>query len=132
MSAQSSYHAYHLALLESLFDTLHAQAMLMDQLPEESHEPFMERFAELLQELRLNQRDCLYEGQEILCQIISRYPQIAHLIPRELLWFFGGDCLHFMPDEEIARFQALDEQRALVEARGEHFDWASAMHQRLQ
>ena len=51
---------------------------------------------------------------------------IAHLIPRDLLWYFGGDCLHFMPDDEIAQYQLLDEHRADVEARGEVFDWQQA------
>ena len=40
-----------------------------------------------------------------------------------LLWFFGGDCLHFMPDEEIDLFQRLDERRYEAEERGETFDW---------
>jgi hypothetical protein len=26
-----------------------------------------------------------------------------------LLWFFGGDCLHYLDDEEIAAYQARDE-----------------------
>ena len=31
---------------------------------------------------------------------------LLSLIHIYLLWFFGGDCLHFMPDEEIDRFQS--------------------------
>ena len=53
----------------------------------------------------------LYLGQDLVSQIFQRYPQIAHLVPRDLLWFFGGDCLHFMPDEEIEMYQALEERR---------------------
>jgi hypothetical protein len=41
------------------------------------------------------------------------------------LWFFGGDCLHFMPDEEIQLYQQLDERRFAVEETGEDFDWAT-------
>ena len=40
-----------------------------------------------------------------LANTMSIAPQIAPMIDRELLWFFGGDCLHFLTDEEIARFQ---------------------------
>jgi len=40
-----------------------------------------------------------------------------------LLWFFGGDCLHFMPDEEIELYQTLDERRYQAEQQGEVFDW---------
>uniref|UniRef100_UPI003C739539 PA2817 family protein n=1 Tax=Pseudomonas veronii TaxID=76761 RepID=UPI003C739539 len=51
-----------------------------------------------------------YLGQDMMSQVILRYPQIAHLVPRDLLWFFGGDCLHFMPDEELDLYQALEER----------------------
>ncbi|TWH64525.1 hypothetical protein LX59_02476 [Azomonas agilis] len=76
-----------------------------EQIPQESHQYFLERFDELLQDP--SER---HSGQEIVGQMFMRYPQIAHLIPRELLWFFGGDCLHFMPDAEIERFQNLEDQ----------------------
>ena len=62
-------------------------------------------------------------GQDLICQVFHRYPQIAHLVPRDLLWFFGGDCLHFMPDEEIAVFQQLEERRYEAEQNDEPFDW---------
>lgn len=126
MNTPLSYHAYHLALLQSLYDTLRAQSALLEQVPEESNDLFMERFSELLEQLEQEDRESLYLGQDILCQIISRYPQIGHLIPRDLLWYFGGDCLHFMPDDEIAQYQLLDEHRADAEARGEAFDWQQA------
>ncbi|UAW97158.1 dehydrogenase [Halopseudomonas nanhaiensis] len=126
MNPKQPYHAYHLALLKSLFDTLRAQALLMEQVPEESNILFLERFDDLISQLEVGSDDALYQGQDILCQIIARYPQLAHMIPRDLLWYFGGDCLHFMPDEEITLYQALDEQRAETEARGEAFDWAAA------
>ena len=126
MNPNQPYHAYHLALLKSLFDTLRAQSLLMEQVPEESNILFLERFDDLISQLEAGSEDALYQGQDILCQIIARYPQVAHMIPRDLLWYFGGDCLHFMPDEEIQLYQALDEQRAETEARGEEFDWAAA------
>ena len=107
MNNTLGYHDYHLALLQSLYDTIRAQSALLEQLPEESNELFMERFNELLNQLQHGNHDDMYLGQDILCQIIARYPQIAHLIPRDLLWYFGGDCLHFMPDEEIAQYQFL-------------------------
>ena len=64
-----------------------------------------------------------YLGQDLLSQIFSRYPQIAHRVPRDLLWFFGGDCLHFMPDEELDLYQALEERRFEAEQNDEPFDW---------
>lgn len=86
--------------LRSILETLEES----EYLAQESHAYFMERFDELLQDPQDR-----YLGQELITQIFHRYPQIAHLIPRDLLWFFGGDCLHFMPDEEIALYQAKEE-----------------------
>ena len=126
MNTQLPYHRYHLALLNSLFDTLRAQSVLLAQVPEESSILFLERFEELVKQLEAGDQDALYNGQDIICQIITRYPQIAHMIPRDLLWYFGGDCLHFMPDEEIAQYQLLDEHQAEAAARGEEFNWAQA------
>lgn len=126
MNTNLPYHRYHFALLMSLYDTLRAESVLMTQTPEESNILFLERFEELITQLEAGDQDALYSGQEILCQIISRYPQVAHMIPRDLLWYFGGDCLHYMPDEEIAQYQLLDEHQAEAEARGEEFDWEQA------
>lgn len=126
MNTNLPYHRYHLALLHSLFDTLRAESVLMVQVPEESNLLFLERFEELVNELEAGNQDALYTGQEVLCQIISRYPQLAPMISRDLLWYFGGDCLHYMPDEEIAQYQLLDEHQAEAEARGEEFNWEQA------
>ena len=92
-------------------------------MPEENHALFLERFDELLTQLPASPDENLYLGQDLICQIIHRYPQIAHLVPRDLLWFFGGDCLHYMPDEELQMFQALDERRYEAAQNDEPFDW---------
>ncbi len=112
----------HLTLLTHLRSILVALGEA-EQVPEESHELFLERFDELLTLLPQEPEQSLYLGQDLMCQVIHRYPQIAHLVPRDLLWFFGGDCLHFMPDEEITLFQALDERRFEAEQNDEPFDW---------
>ena len=132
MNTKLPYHRYHLALLTSLYDTLRAQSVLMAQVPEESNLLFLERFEELIAQLETGDQDALYSGQEVICQVITRYPQVAHLIPRDLLWYFGGDCLHYMPDEEIAQYQLLDEHQAEAEARGEEFDWEQARQLLMQ
>lgn len=121
-------HAYldlPLSQLQQLREILVALGEAL-QILDDSHALFLERYDELLRELPLDPVSSQYLGQELLCQIIQRYPQIAHLIPRDLLWFFGGDCLHFMPDEEIALYQELEEQRYTAEQRGETFDWLKA------
>jgi hypothetical protein len=97
--------------------------VLLDQVPDESHALFLERFDELLALLPVDPIESQYLGQDILCQVIARYPQIAHLVPRDLLWYFAGDCLHYMPDDEIDLYQALEERRFEAEQNDEPFDW---------
>jgi hypothetical protein len=94
-----------------------------EQVPEESHALYLERYDELMMLLPVEPIESQYLGQDLLCQVIQRYPQIAHLVPRDLLWYFGGDCLHFMPDEEIDLYTALEERRFEAEENEEPFDW---------
>ncbi|KRP60617.1 PA2817 family protein [Pseudomonas orientalis] len=114
--------ADHLVLLDHLRSILVAVGEA-EQVPEESHTLFMERFDELRALLPIDPIESQYLGQDLMSQVILRYPQIAHLVPRDLLWFFGGDCLHFMPDEELDLYQALEERRHEAELNDEPFDW---------
>jgi hypothetical protein len=79
-----------------------------EQVPEESHELFLERFDELMLQLPVDPIESQYLGQDILCQVIARYPQIAHLVPR---------------DDEIDLYQALEDRRYEAEQNDEPFDW---------
>jgi len=114
--------ADHLVLLDHLRSILVAVGEA-EQVPDESHALFLERFDELLASLPIDPIESQYLGQDMMSQVILRYPQIAHLVPRDLLWFFGGDCLHFMPDEELDLYQALEERRFEAEQNEEPFDW---------
>ncbi|MDO7912675.1 PA2817 family protein [Pseudomonas monteilii] len=118
---------YHLQLLQHLRTILVALGEA-EQVPDESHALFLERFDDLLVQLPQDPLESQYLGQDLMCQVIQRYPQIAHLVPRDLLWFFGGDCLHFMPDEELDLYQHLEERRHEAQQNDEPFDW----HQQKQ
>lgn len=118
----ANYLDHHLALLAHLRTILVALGEA-EQVPEENHALFLERFDELLADLPRQTEDAMGQGQELIVQVFHRYPQIAHLVPRDLLWFFGGDCLHYMPDEEIELYQQLDERRFAAEENDEPFDW---------
>lgn len=113
---------HHIALLNHLRTILVALGEA-EQILDDSHANFLERYDELLAELPEDLERSQYLGQDLISQIFQRYPQIAHLVPRDLLWFFGGDCLHFMPDEEIELYQQLDERRFYAEENDEPFDW---------
>ena len=111
----------HLQLLAHLRTILVAVAEA-EVVSEHHHVLFLERFDEMVAGLRASSDD-LYVGQDIISQVFQRYPQIAHLVPRDLLWFFGGDCLHYMPDDEIEKYQELEERRYQALENGEDFDW---------
>lgn len=115
-----SYLEHQLVLLDYVQQLLRAWAR-EDLVPEE-HEQFLQRLADLRADLGHNP-DARYQGQDIISQIFQRYPQVAHRIPRDLLWFFAGECLHYLADEEIAQYQQLEERRFQALERGELFDW---------
>ena len=62
-------------------------------------------------------------GQRAICRIVAAYPHLAPQTPRDLFWLFGGDCMHYMPDEEIAQFQRLDELRFEAEDNNTEFHY---------
>ena len=72
-------------------------------------------FAELAQ----GDRDLYVDGPGLVSRLFTTYPDFAPSFPRDLLWFLAGECLHYMPDEEIAVYQQLDDLRAEAAARGE-------------
>ena len=115
-------------------DTFHRKLLLQFIHAVQQHPPFIDDDCDedLLDYLhQLEQLPSLPEpgyseqGQAVLCRIIASLPHLTPLIPRDLLWHFGGDCLHFMPDDEIATYQHLDEKRYTAEAEGTEFNYES-------
>lgn len=103
------YYTYHLELLAAF-------SAQIQQVPPFNIEPLNEEDQEFLAALAQLQQQphgisFLEQGQVLMCRVVGAYSHLMPLLYRDLLWFFGGDCLHFMPDEEITVFQQLDEQR---------------------
>jgi hypothetical protein len=72
--------------------------------------------------------DTLYDdAPALVARLFTVAPGYAQDFPRDLLWYLGADCLHFMPDEEIEQFNALDEDRRSAADRGLRFDWSGAV-----
>ncbi len=117
-----SYTLYHQRLLRQLVEAVARQSPFCSADAATAHSEFLGRLQNLLK-LSPADPDYLHRGQQLICRIVAAYPHITPLVPRDLFWFFGGDCLHFMPDEEIQRYQALDERRAEVEADNGVFDY---------
>ncbi len=87
---------------------------------EETH-PLRE-LATRLSALSPSRPEFYVECTELIDRLFSTFPDFAPTVPRQLLWFLGGNALHFMADEEIAQFQQLDDERAAAAARGELFN----------
>jgi hypothetical protein len=63
--------------------------------------------------------DVYNEVGSLVGRLFTTYPDFAPTFPR-------GDCLHFMPDDEIAVYQQLDDQRGQAARQGQIFDLQSA------
>lgn len=86
----------------------------------------LRQLAAAFQNLANGHLDLYRDGPRLIERLFTTYPDFAPTLPRDLLWFFGGDCLHYMPDEEIATFQQLEELRQQAAARGDTLDLRAA------
>jgi len=82
--------------------------------------------------LSVPEEDLYRDGAPLALRLFTHHPEFAPTFPRSLLWFLGGDCLHVMTDEEIATFQALEEERLAAAERGETFAYGAEARARLQ
>ncbi len=117
---ENTYFQFHRRLLKNLV------AATEQQLPQAHRSEDDQALIEALRTLA--DRDSLSEdfislGQWAMYRIIAAYPALTPQVPRDLLWLFGGECLHYMPDDEIARFQRLDESRFAAEDNNIEFDY---------
>lgn len=103
------YYTYHLELLSTFGAQIQQLPPFNAEFPSEDDQEFLAALTQLMRQPQ--GAGFLEQGQILLCRVVGTYPHLMPLLYRDLLWFFGGDCLHFMPDDEIAIFQQLDEQR---------------------
>jgi hypothetical protein len=108
MTASNEYFNHHLQLLADLQQTCLAQAPFNQPEASDTDKEIIEGLKTLTTSPAVND-DFQYLGQSILTRIIANYPHITASISRDLLWFFAGDCLHFMGDDEITLYQQIDE-----------------------
>ncbi|ETI57991.1 PA2817 family protein [Marinomonas profundimaris] len=76
----------------------------------EEDKDFLEKWDELTNKIQQNALDYSFDAQEVLSRFIRCYANLVPLIKRELLWFVGGECLHFLGDEEITLYQQLEDR----------------------
>jgi hypothetical protein len=109
--------------IELLEDFAQSFAQRTETLPDDDP---LKQLAGSFTALAQSREDIYGRGSELSQLLFNNFPDMAPLLPRQLLWFFGGDCLHFMPDEEISQFQQLDEERERAAAEGNVYDLAEA------
>lgn len=113
------------------------QQFAQDMIKRTEHLPEADSLRELATafgDLCNGSRDLYLDGPSLVSRLFTTYPDFAPTLPRDLLWFLAGECLHYMPDEEIALHQQLDEMRAEAAAQGKVLDLrqARASLQQLQ
>lgn len=94
-----------------------------EHLPEDDS---LRELAAAFQALPESADDIYTEGAGLVGRLFTTYPDFAPTLPRALLWFLGGDCLHYMADDEIDLFQQLDDMRGSAASRGETLDLRAA------
>jgi len=104
---------HHTLILLKEFLNLLKQGVPFNQEPlEEDDASFLDQLTGLITALETHDPDAIYKGQPWISRLFRNYPAFAPHLGREVLWYFGGEALHFMPDEEIAKFQLLDDMVA--------------------
>ena len=83
---------------------------------------FLEKWDNLTKRIQDNTHDYSFEAQDILSRFIRCYANLVPLIKRELLWFVGGECLHFLGDEEITLYQQLEDHLYELDKQNQSYD----------
>lgn len=115
------YYIYHIELLKAFNAQIQSLPPFNDENPNTEDMEFIAALAALITHTQGS--DWRENGQTLLCRIVGGYSHLMPLLQRDLLWFFGGDCLHYMPDEEIGIFQQLDQMRETAKTEGAAFDY---------
>ncbi len=94
---------------------------------EEQKNELIANLEEACRELDSDPANGSYLAQNWLFSFIGNHPQLTPMVPRDLLWFLGGDCLHFLSDEELNNFQKIEDK--IAENPG--LSWVDARRQSL-
>jgi hypothetical protein len=117
---QSLYHTQLVKQLSEFVRTISAQSGALN--PEHPFQLWCQRTSGLLEAQPLK----LDEITDQVNTLFTHFADLTPLFPRDILFFLGGDCLHYMPDEEIQAYQVLDELRYSAESQGKSFDWETS------
>jgi hypothetical protein len=117
--------AYHVELLNQLATQL--AKVEQSDLEYNQENTILQQLGQLIESLKepsaQHYDSAIFEGQQWFHRFLTHNPELAPAIHRDLLWFFGGDCLHFMPDDEIEKYQMLDDAMAEAMIRNTPFNY---------
>lgn len=119
----TSYQIHHLNFLKIAYNNFINRDPFKSETPTQDDLDFIEEFQQLIENFESQETGIYEQGADFIDKAFRRYPELAHLIARDLLWFFGGNNLHNMTDDEIQKFQQLDEMRFEAEENDEEFDY---------
>ena len=134
----ASYKDFHIKIIiewtnKSLqippFDDVNINEKESSDLQEDDTECSDTLYAQRLQQLQTDptQDNTKDIGQWLITTAVAKYAHIVPLIPRDLFWYFGGDCMHFLGDEEITSFQHLDEEFYSADPECNYFELRSKL-----
>ena len=121
--SHSNYFEHHIKIIQALYQHCQQQLPFCDEQANETDLEFLEILKQL-SEATIADDSFQHDGQIIIGRIVGQYPHITPDVNRDLFWFFGGECLHYMVDDEISLYQQLDEY--LHEQKEETTDFAQA------
>lgn len=115
-------------LLSELFELCKAQHPFNAEQLNDNDKTFINRL-EALTNSGLDQEALYQQGQQLIENIIANYPMITPALNRDILWLLGGNCMHFLSDEEIQQYQQMDELIYEAESEGKSLSFKEAKAQ---
>ena len=128
MNQSANRFEYHQILIREISNHCQSQPPFAEENGSETDKVFIEKLKALANATSTNE-DYFFIGQQLIVQIVGNYPHITPLVSRDLFWYFGGDCLHFMSDEEIHFYNQIDEMIYESETNGTKVDYTKAKAQ---
>ncbi len=125
MKKSISRFEYHQTLVKELASYCAKQLPFSSEHASETDKEFIETLTLVATTSKANE-DYFFAGQNLIARVVANYSHITPLIHRDLFWYFGGDCLHFMSDEEMNLYNEIDEMIYDSEKQGLDADYAEA------
>lgn len=122
------YFQYHKELIKTLYQHCCRQLPFSSEKANEVDLEFLNALKQLSNTEHLTD-DYSFQGQAIISKIISHYPHITPAVHRDLMWYFGGECLHYLSDEEISQYQQVDELFNQAQHQGDKLGYTAARAQ---